>query len=49
MAKAKEKLRLHMTMDSQLWYKEIEWPFMIIYGIMWKFEGPFKSTDVETS
>jgi hypothetical protein len=32
---------------NYLWYKETEGPITIIYGIKWKYEGPFQATDIE--
>jgi len=34
--KTKEELSLQTILDCQLlWYIEMEWPIMIVYGIMW--------------
>jgi hypothetical protein len=31
------------------WYKEMEGPVLIVYGIKKKCEGPFQVTDIETT
>ena len=48
-AKAKEWLRLHTTLDDHLSIKDISGQVMNICGIKLKCEGAVQVTDVETA
>ena len=48
-AKAKEWLRLHTTLDHRLSIKEMNGPVMIVCGIKLKCGGAVQVTDIETA